>query len=102
MVGANRLGLGAVAVGHLLAGERRSRRCAITEGLAAECFPAMRRHPDQAALRSWQFTDAAARDSTGQFTTEVHDAINQVLAALDEPKLEDMQPESADLNAVNT
>ena len=48
--------------------------------------------PSIQVTRSWQFTDAAGRDSTGQFTTEVHDAINQILAALDEPQLEDIQP----------
>jgi hypothetical protein len=47
--------------------------------------------PSIQVTRSWQFTDAVARDSTGQLTTEVHDAINQVLAALDESHLEDMQ-----------
>ena len=48
--------------------------------------------PSIQVTRSWQLTDAVARDSTGQFTTEVHDAINQVLAALGEKQLEDMQP----------
>jgi hypothetical protein len=48
--------------------------------------------PSIQVTRSWQFTDAAARDSTGQFTAEVHDAINQILAALEEKQLEDMQP----------
>jgi len=48
--------------------------------------------PSIQVTRSWQFTDAVARDRTGQLTAEVHDAINQVLAALDEPQLEDMQP----------
>jgi hypothetical protein len=52
--------------------------------------------------RSWQFTDAVARDSKGQLTAEVHDAINQILAALGEPRLEDIQPHSPDVNAVNT
>jgi hypothetical protein len=48
--------------------------------------------PSIQVTRSWQFTDAVARDNTGQLTTEVHDAINQILAALDEPHLEEMQP----------
>jgi hypothetical protein len=48
--------------------------------------------PSIQVTRSWQLPDTVARDSTGQFTTEVNDAINQVLAALDEPGLEDMQP----------
>ena len=48
--------------------------------------------PSIQVTRSWQFADAVARDSTGQFTAEVHEAINQVLAALDEPQLEDIQP----------
>jgi hypothetical protein len=47
--------------------------------------------PSIEITRSWQFEDAVARDSTGQLTAEVHDAINQILAALDEPHLEDMQ-----------
>jgi hypothetical protein len=58
--------------------------------------------PSIQVTRSWQFTDAVARDSTGQFTTEVHDAINQILVALGEKQLEDIQPESANQNAVNT
>ena len=58
--------------------------------------------PSIQVRRSWQFTDAAARDSTGQFTTEIHDAINQISVALDEPQLEDIQPHSPDVNAVNT
>jgi hypothetical protein len=57
--------------------------------------------PSIQVTRSWQFTDAVARDSTGQFTAEVHKAINQILAALDEPKLEDIQPQSTNL-AVNS
>ena len=58
--------------------------------------------PSIQVRRSWQFTDAVAQDSTGQFIAEVREAINQVLAALDEPQLEDIQPHSPDVNAVNT
>ncbi|WP_163726852.1 hypothetical protein [Mycobacterium gallinarum] len=47
--------------------------------------------PSIQVTRSWQLADAVARDSTGQLTAEVHDAINEVLAALDEPRLEDIQ-----------
>ena len=50
--------------------------------------------PSIQVTRSWQFTDAVARDSKGQFTTEVHDAINQILAALGEKQLEEIQPQS--------
>jgi hypothetical protein len=48
--------------------------------------------PSIHVTRSWQFADAVGRDSTGQLIAEVHAAINQVLAALDEPSLEDMEP----------
>ena len=50
--------------------------------------------PSIQVTRSWQFADAIARDTTDQFTIEVHDAINQILAALDEPELENIQPQS--------
>ena len=58
--------------------------------------------PSIQVTRSWQLADAVAQDSTGQFIAEVREAINQVLAALDEPQLEDIQPHSPDVNAVNT
>ena len=45
MVGANGMGLGAVAGRHPLDIERRSGWCAITERPAAQCFPAVRRQP---------------------------------------------------------
>lgn len=48
--------------------------------------------PSIQVTRSWQFADAVVRDKTGQLIAEVHDAINQVLVALDEPRLEDIQP----------
>jgi len=47
--------------------------------------------PSIQVTRSWQFADAVARDSAGKLTLEVRDAINQILAALDEPNLEDIQ-----------
>jgi len=58
--------------------------------------------PSIQVTRSWQLADAVAQDSTGQFIAEVREAINQVLAALDERQLEDIQPHSPDVNAVNT
>lgn len=48
--------------------------------------------PSIQVTRSWQYADAVARDSTGQFVSEVHQAINQLLDALDEPKLADIKP----------
>lgn len=48
--------------------------------------------PSMQVTRSWQLADAVVRDRTGQLIAEVHEAINQVLAALDEPRLEDIEP----------
>jgi ATP/maltotriose-dependent transcriptional regulator MalT len=48
--------------------------------------------PSIQVTRSWQLADAVGRDRKGQLIAEVHEAINQVLAALDEPRLEDIQP----------
>jgi hypothetical protein len=48
--------------------------------------------PSIQVMRSWQFADAVGRDRTDQLTAEVHEAIYEVLAALDEPRLEDIQP----------
>jgi hypothetical protein len=53
--------------------------------------------PSIQVTRSWQSDDAVARDGTGQLIAEVHEAINQILAALDEPSLEDIQPYSPDV-----
>jgi hypothetical protein len=47
--------------------------------------------PSIHVTRSWQFADAVVRDTTGKLIAEVHEAINQLLAALDGPHLEDMQ-----------
>jgi len=58
--------------------------------------------PSIQVTRSWKLADAVAQDSTGQFIAEVREPINQVLAALDEPQLEDIQPHSPDVSAVNT
>ncbi|MEO3757307.1 hypothetical protein ABGB19_03320 [Mycobacterium sp. B14F4] len=58
--------------------------------------------PSIQVTRSWQWADAVARDTTGQLTKEVSDAINQVLLALGEPQLEDIQPLSSDLKTVET
>jgi Ni,Fe-hydrogenase III small subunit len=43
--------------------------------------------PSIQVTRSGQYADAVARDRTGQLTAEVRDAINRLLAALDEPQL---------------
>jgi hypothetical protein len=51
--------------------------------------------PSIQVTRSWEWADAVAQDSTGELAAEVRDAINQVLVALGEPQLEDMQPQSA-------
>lgn len=48
--------------------------------------------PSIQVTRSWQFTDAVARDRTGQFIAEVHESINQILAALGEKQLKEIQP----------
>lgn len=58
--------------------------------------------PSIQVTRSWQWADAVARDRTGQLTKEVTDAINQVLAALGEPQLEDMLAQSTDPKATAT
>ncbi|OBF33271.1 hypothetical protein A5724_19585 [Mycobacterium sp. ACS1612] len=58
--------------------------------------------PSIQVTRSWQFADAVARDSTGQLTAEVRAAINQLLTALDEPHLEDMQHKAANQEAAKT
>jgi hypothetical protein len=42
--------------------------------------------------RSWTISDAIARDADGKLADDVRDAINQVLEALDEPRLERLQP----------
>lgn len=52
--------------------------------------------PSIHVTRSWQYADAVARDRTGQLTAEVRDAINRLLAALDEPQLHDLTPQYAD------
>ncbi|MGE2835435.1 hypothetical protein [Mycobacterium sp. SMC-4] len=46
--------------------------------------------PSIQVTRSWQYADAVARDRTRQLTAEVRDAINTLLAALDEPQLHDL------------
>lgn len=50
--------------------------------------------PSIQVTRSWPWADAVVRDSAGQLVKEVRDAINQVMKALDEPLLEDMQPQT--------
>lgn len=47
--------------------------------------------PSIQVTRCWPLADAVVRDRTEQLATEVRDAINQVLAALDEPQLGDIQ-----------
>jgi hypothetical protein len=48
--------------------------------------------PSIQVTRSWQFADAVSRDSSSQFIGEVREAVDKVLAALGEPRLEDMEP----------
>lgn len=52
--------------------------------------------PSIQVTRSWQYSDAVARDRTGQLTAEVRDAINRLLSALDEPQLHDLTQPYAD------
>jgi hypothetical protein len=52
--------------------------------------------PSIQVTRSWQYTEAVARDRTGQVTAEVRDATNRLLSALDEPQLHDLTPPYAD------
>ncbi len=47
--------------------------------------------PSIQVTRTWHLADALVKDRTDELVTEVHDAINQVLAALDEPELEHLQ-----------
>lgn len=47
--------------------------------------------PSIQVTHSWHLADALVKDRTDQLVAEVHESINQVLAALDEPVLEDIQ-----------
>jgi hypothetical protein len=47
--------------------------------------------PSIQVTRSWHLADALVKDRTDQLKAEVHESINQVLSALDEPNLEDLQ-----------
>ena len=49
--------------------------------------------PSSQVTRSWPFADAVARDYSGHFIAEVRDAIDQVLTALGEKHLKDIQSE---------
>ncbi len=46
--------------------------------------------PSIQVTRSWKYADAVARDRTGQLTADVRDAINRLLATLNEPKLREI------------
>jgi hypothetical protein len=48
--------------------------------------------PSVQVMRSWQLTDTIARDRRREFVIEVREAIDQVLSALDEPKLTLIRP----------
>ena len=43
--------------------------------------------PGHRILRTWHLQDAVSLDGKGEFTAEVRQAINQILATLEEPKL---------------
>jgi hypothetical protein len=48
--------------------------------------------PGIQVLRTWPSADAFAQDRTGEFVAEVRDAIDRVMSALDEPKLNRIRP----------
>lgn len=47
--------------------------------------------PSIQVTHSWHLPDAIVRDRTDQLVAEVRESINQVLSALDQPQLEEMQ-----------
>lgn len=47
--------------------------------------------PSIQVTHSWHLADALVRDRTDQLVAEVHESINQVLSALDQPQLEEIQ-----------
>ena len=47
--------------------------------------------PSIQVTHSWHLADALVKDRTDQLVTEVHESINQVLSALDQPQLENIQ-----------
>jgi hypothetical protein len=48
--------------------------------------------PGIEARRTWPYADAFARDRKDEFVAEVREAIDRVLSALDEPKLNLIRP----------
>ena len=62
--------------------------------IADRINPNIRVRPSVQVARSCPWTDAVALDGTGQLRNDIHEAINHLLGALDEPKLEEMQAES--------
>jgi hypothetical protein len=51
--------------------------------------------PGVQLLKTWDLADAEAQDRRGEFTVEVRHAIDQVLSALGEAKIAELQPQTA-------